>query len=393
MFENNPFGTVSAFAGNTTDFGAEPATNNVFGASTLAVSTPNTEGLFETSTPLFLKHPTSGTGLFGQPSTGFGAPASISTNTLDTTAFGVKPATSYVFGASTFGVSTPNTGGQFRTSTPTSGTGLFGQPDFGALASISTNTFDFEVTNPSASSFNFGTANQMPGSFPKYETRWKTWRRRRNSCQASNFSRIRSKHFAEICSNRPKFRTTCLKPNVRPAIFSFPAHSERGNQREKSEIKIEVTEENLPIETEFTGGDSAIKTEIMEDSFPIITEEAFPIITNDTQQGSGSGAMFHPPSTSNRNSENLEGPPPERCRHESESSSESDEDVALDGGRDWLMEMLDGGGWTTYGTDRGCITVAANGGSIQLATDEGYITLVPDESDEMEEMPLDLTVR
>ncbi|XP_054715876.1 nuclear pore complex protein Nup98-Nup96-like [Uloborus diversus] len=145
MFGNNkPFGTASAFGGtsfggtstpfgqNTTAFGAKPATSNVFGASAFGVSTPNTGGLFGTSTPA------SGTGLFGQPSTGFGAPASTSTNTFG---FGATSNTGGLFGSTTpatqtsgglfgassssaFGTPRPTFGG-FGTATP--GAGLFGQ--------------------------------------------------------------------------------------------------------------------------------------------------------------------------------------------------------------------------------------------------------------------------
>lgn len=60
-----------------------------------------------------------------------------------TTAFGAKPATSNVFGQSTFGVSTPNTGGLFGNTSQPAGSGLFGQPSstFGAPASTSTGSF------------------------------------------------------------------------------------------------------------------------------------------------------------------------------------------------------------------------------------------------------------
>ncbi|XP_054715885.1 uncharacterized protein LOC129225318 [Uloborus diversus] len=148
--------------------------------------------------------------------------------------------------------------------------------------------------------------------FPKDETRRKLWESKigRKNFKASDHSRICSKHFSEDCFDRLKFGATWLKPNAIPTIFNFPAQSKKGNKKGKSKIKIEVTEEKLPIETEFTGGKSTIKTEIMEDespiktevteesfpiitegefpiitegAFPIITEGAFPIITNDTQ--------------------------------------------------------------------------------------------------------------
>lgn len=65
---------------------------------------------------------------------------------IGTNTFGAKPATSNVFGSSSFGVATPSqpiSGGLFGSTTPTAGTGLFGQQTtaFGTPASTSTGGF------------------------------------------------------------------------------------------------------------------------------------------------------------------------------------------------------------------------------------------------------------
>ncbi|XP_035208870.1 nuclear pore complex protein Nup98-Nup96-like, partial [Stegodyphus dumicola] len=99
-----------------------------------------------------------GTSSFGTTSTPFGQ---------NTTAFGAKPATGNVFGASAFGVATPNTGGLFGSSTPATGTGLFGQTStaFGAPASTSTGTFGFGATSTSGGLFGSATpSTQSSGS-------------------------------------------------------------------------------------------------------------------------------------------------------------------------------------------------------------------------------------
>ncbi|KAF8794857.1 Nuclear pore complex protein Nup98-Nup96 like protein [Argiope bruennichi] len=96
---------------------------------------------------------TFGASSFGNTSTPFGQ----NTNT-----FGAKPATSNVFGSSTFGVSTPSapmSGGLFGSATPASGTGLFGQPStaFGTPAATSTGGFGFGATSNTGGLFGSAT--------------------------------------------------------------------------------------------------------------------------------------------------------------------------------------------------------------------------------------------
>ncbi|GFT07519.1 nuclear pore complex protein Nup98-Nup96 [Nephila pilipes] len=143
MFGNaKPFGTASTFGAssfgttstpfgqNANTFGATPATSNVFGSSTFGVSTPSAPmsgGLFGSTTPA------TGTGLFGQPSTAFGAPAATSTGGFG---FGATSNTGGLFGSST--PSTQSSGGLFgNTSTSAFGTP---RPSFGGFGSTTTGT-------------------------------------------------------------------------------------------------------------------------------------------------------------------------------------------------------------------------------------------------------------
>lgn len=187
MFGNaKPFGTASTFGAstfgststpfgqNTNTFGATPATSNVFGSSSFGVSTPSAPmsgGLFGSTTPA------AGTGLFGQPSTAFGAPAATSTGGFG---FGSTSNTGSLFGSST--PSTQSSGGLFgNTSTSafgtprpafggfgstTTGTGLFGQ-NTSTGTSLFGSTGGFNTTAPTGTTIKFnpptGTDTMMKG--------------------------------------------------------------------------------------------------------------------------------------------------------------------------------------------------------------------------------------
>ncbi|CAL1263408.1 unnamed protein product [Larinioides sclopetarius] len=143
MFGNSkPFGTASTFGAssfgntstpfgqNTNTFGAKPATSNVFGSSSFGVSTPSAP----MSGGLFgSTTPASGTGLFGQPSTAFGTPAATSTGGFG---FGATSNTGGLFGSAT--PSTQSSGGLFgNTSSSAFGTP---RPAFGGFGSTTTGT-------------------------------------------------------------------------------------------------------------------------------------------------------------------------------------------------------------------------------------------------------------
>ncbi|GBM73219.1 Nuclear pore complex protein Nup98-Nup96 [Araneus ventricosus] len=143
MFGNSkPFGTASTFGAssfgntstpfgqNTNTFGAKPATSNVFGSSTFGVSTPSAP----MSSGLFgSTTPASGTGLFGQPSTAFGTPAATSTGGFG---FGATSNTGSLFGSAA--PSTQSSGGLFgNTSSSAFGTP---RPTFGGFGSTTTGT-------------------------------------------------------------------------------------------------------------------------------------------------------------------------------------------------------------------------------------------------------------
>ncbi|GIY84618.1 hypothetical protein CDAR_169222 [Caerostris darwini] len=152
MFGNNkPFGTASTFGASSFGSASTPfgqTTSNVFGSSTFGASTPSAPmsgGLFGSTTPA------SSSGLFGQPSTAFGAPAASSTGGFG--AFGATSNTGGLFGSAT--PSTQSSGGLFGNTS----TSAFGspRPTFGGFGGASSGTGLFGQTTNTGTSL-FGTS-------------------------------------------------------------------------------------------------------------------------------------------------------------------------------------------------------------------------------------------
>lgn len=92
-------------------------------------------------------------------------------------------------------------------------------------------------------------------SFPKDPERRRLWEQqlRRENFEATDHTRICSKHFTDDCFDKAKFGGTHLKKDVFPTIFNFPQHLQKQTCTRKPPQKRLKSSENTSVDCQNEG--------------------------------------------------------------------------------------------------------------------------------------------